>query len=157
MDMDQDHTGDPNANNMTHDGTPKWIQKLNSKTIQSTTNITKAMAKKRNAIKKLDEHVSNKTCPSSLRVNVRVMVTEPHQGMMDNVVKNAATQFQEAVLRELVNVRKNELKSLEEDRDNVMQEWQREFETTVDQMNAEGLLPEERMVFISRHEKKIQG
>lgn len=135
----------------TADDTPKWIDTMNKKTTQTIANITKSVCKKKAAIKKLEEHVAKQTCPPSLRVNVRVMVSEPQQEKMDAILKTASEEFQDKVLRQLMEARKEELKILINDRNEALEEWKLKFSTTVNQMDAECLLTEDKNVYLKRH------
>lgn len=134
-----------------HNPTKTWTDQLSNKAIMKCCNITRSIYKKQTALNRLDEHVSNNTCPPSLTVNVRVMVSEEHQDYMNNKLKEAAETFQTTILKELVTIRKQEMEILNTQLHAVKTEWQDEFKATMNELQMEDLLQENAHLFFNRH------
>lgn len=134
---------DANLDNSTMDAKiPDWAEKSMNKTLQSIANLEKSIYKKELAISKLEEHCSNGTCPRSLQIGLKVLVTEEYQIRMDEMVKSAVSQCQKLIMDGLIKVRSEELALLRKNQEQVGQDWKETTSETLKQMAEAGILTE---------------
>lgn len=138
----------------------KWIDKLTDKAIQSTGNIARSLCKKETALRRLEEQMAKDTCPASLRVSIKVQVTEPYQAKLDEAIEMAICNMQKTVVEELMKVRQEEAKFLKWDLEKVHKDWKESFDSTITQMQSEDLIQLNVANFKHRHhlifEKKYE-
>lgn len=127
----------PVTENVTH---PRWIQQLIQDGLQKIGTIQSAVIKKENVIAKLDDHIARESVPPSLRIKLKIMVTEEQQQNMDKILAEATTLFNEKILTGLKQIRKEELKSLQTKAEHTVQAWKQELHTTICQMKEEKII-----------------
>lgn len=143
---------DTTTNDSLNPPLPTWARKEMKQALKIWGNIQSSAVKKENAITKLEEHVRNDTVPRSLKINIKVMVSDEHQDEMDKVLADATEQFNVTILDGLKTIRKKELEQLEQDVRDEAQKWKQTFTATVGHMNEEGLLDNDQPVeaFLSK-------
>jgi len=138
METDQDEIMPNHATQITTH--PKWVQQLIQDGLEKLSTIQNAIIKKENVITKLDDHMAKETVPPSLRIKLKIMVTEEQQQNMDKILAEATNSFNEKILCGLKEVRREELKSLREKAEHTVQTWKQELHTTISQMKEEKII-----------------
>ncbi len=117
----------------------KIIKEKSWITITKYGNITTAICKKKEAIRKLMQHITAESTPKSLTWNPKIFVSAPYQGDMTDTVRRAAIYAQKMILEKLIQIRKEELVQLEEARTELLQTWENESRLTLTQLQTEGI------------------
>lgn len=134
---------------------PKIIKEKSWITISKYGNLTTSICKKKEAIRKLNQHITAETIPKSLEWNPKVFVSTPYQGDMTDTVRNAAISAQKMIIEKLIQIRGEELDQLEEARSELLQDWENETRLTLTQLQTEGIWSGDLNTVITNVKKEL--
>lgn len=119
---------------------PPWFEKLCNKALMQTGDNVRQTIRKTIAIDALEEHIANSTCPASLQLTTKIMVSAVHQEEMNNTVQAAAQQFHGVILHQLLTIRQKELETLKSELPQIDTNLKDDIQTILTQMYSEKLL-----------------
>lgn len=136
---------------------PQWVKKTMDRTLQSISNIERAVYKKEIAISKLEEHRDSNTCPNSLKMSLKVMVTEEKQPAMDTIVNAAVDMCQKTIVNGLIEIRQQELTTLRSDQTRLAEEWNATTKETLTQMKEANILQGDPETILTNFKNSFQA
>ena len=118
---------------------PKIIKDSIWNTVNKYGNLTTNICKKKEAIKKLKQHLIAETVPKSLKWTPKIFVGAKYQGEINFMVDQAIANCHRTILEKLVQIREDELEQLKEARDDLKNKWEEEARLILSQLKEEGI------------------
>lgn len=131
---------------------PYWITDITSQQVAVIKTLVMKILSQKEGIAKLERHLTDKTTPKSLQINVNVQVSKSNQEGIDKVVADAAKRFQETVLNALLKTRERELADMELDHKTELEYWDTLVDKKVQLLQENGIEVPPRTIDKARDE-----
>jgi len=113
---------------------PDWVQDLLQGYIKQRKSLVHKRMKKEEAIKKINSHIANNTCPRSIKPNIKLHVNKDLQNETNIFLQDLNQEYEKKILDHLLETREKELQAIKKEFGAILPKVKDDIQQTMQQL-----------------------